>query len=69
MKKKTLKSYDVLIIPAMPAYNDYGYVVPIEAYNKADAIKQARRYKHTHVLYQRPDGKILYTATQGVYRD
>lgn len=59
-----MKYYDVLIRPANPAFDDQGHVYDIEATSKKKALKEARKIRRRECLYDRLDGKILYTITE-----
>jgi hypothetical protein len=59
-----LKTYEVHVIPARPACTDSGNWLTIYANTKADAVKAARRQVWNSCLYDRLDGRLIYTATE-----
>jgi hypothetical protein len=66
--KKTLKDYRVTGTLMHPSYGSHGsnsgFEFMIRAYNKAEAIKEARAKVRRECLFDRHDGPINYTAEQ-----
>jgi hypothetical protein len=63
-----MRTYTVNVIPKRPAFNDRGYDYEITAKNKAEAISEARRRMGRDMHYDRLDGALIYTATEGDQR-
>jgi hypothetical protein len=59
-----MKWYLVKADLKFPPCDDKGAEFILWAKNKVDAIKQARREVRIECLYGRPDGPLIYSATE-----